>query len=142
MHCLSERRIEKYLLANIRHDLEEFMIQAETEQAQKKRQPKVKDIISLNEQLRRLNVVYISGNLSDEEYAAETKRIKVEIEKAKQEDEEYRPVNVEGLKAFLESDVLATYPSLNKEEQRRLWRSIIQEIHVEGTTVKHVVFRP
>lgn len=142
MHCLSERRIEKYLLANIRHDLEQFMIQAETEQAQKKRQQKVKDIVSLNEQLRRLNVVYISGNLSDEEYAAETKRIKAEIEKAKQEDEEYRPVNVEGLKAFLESDVLATYPSLNKEEQRRLWRSIIQEIHVEGTTVKHVVFRP
>ena len=141
-HQLSEHKIEKYLLANIRHDLEQFMIQAETEQAQKKRQPKVKDIISLNEQLRRLNVVYISGNLSDEEYAAETKRIKAEIEKAKQEDEEYRPVNVEGLKAFLESDVLATYPSLNKEEQRRLWRSIIQEIHVEGTTVKHVVFRP
>lgn len=141
-HQLSERKIEKYLLANIRHDLEQFMIQAETEQAQKKRQPKVKDIISLNEQLRRLNVVYISGNLSDEEYAAETKRIKAEIEKAKQDDEEYRPVNVEGLKAFLESDVLATYPSLNKEEQRRLWRSIIQEIHVEGTTVKHVVFRP
>ena len=141
-HQLSERKIEKYLLANIRHDLEQFMIQAETEQAQKKRQPKVKDIISLNEQLRRLNVVYISGNLSDEEYAAETKRIKAEIEKAKQDDEEYRSVNVEGLKAFLESDVLATYPDLNKEEQRRLWRSIIQEIHVEGTTVKHVVFRP
>lgn len=141
-HQLSERKIEKYLLANIRQTIEEFMIQAEAEQAEKKQQPKVKDIISLNEQLRRLNVVYISGNLSDEEYAAETKRIKSEIEKAKHEDEEYRPVNTKGLKAFLESDVLATYPSLNKEEQRRLWRSIIQEIHVEGTTVKHVVFRP
>ena len=118
------------------------MIQAEAEQSQKKKQPKVKDIISLNEQLRRLNVVYISGNLSDEEYAAETKRIKAEIEKTKHEDEECRPVNIEGLKAFLESDVLATYPNLNKEEQRRLWRSIIQEIHVEGTAVKHIVFRP
>ena len=141
-HQLSERKIEKYLLANIRQTIEQFMIQAETEQAEKKRQPKVKDIISLNEQLRRLNVVYISGNLSDEEYAAETKRIKTEIEKAKYEEEEYRPVNVEGVKAFLESDVLATYPDLNKEERRRLWRSIIQEIHVEGTTVKNVVFRP
>lgn len=142
MHCLSERRIEKYLLANIRQTIEQFVFQAETEQAQKKRQPKVKDIISLNEQLRRLNVVYISGNLSDEEYATETKRIKAEIEKAKNEEDEYRPVNIEGLKAFLESDVLSTYPTLNKEEQRRLWRSIIQEIHVEGTTVKNVVFRP
>lgn len=141
-HQLSERKIEKYLLSNIRNDLEQFVVHAEAEQSQKKKQPKVKDIISLNEQLRRLNVVYISGNLSDEEYAAETKRIKAEIEKAKHEDEEYRPVNIEGLKAFLESDVLATYPNLNKEEQRRLWRSIIQEIQVEGTTVKYVVFRP
>lgn len=141
-HQLSERKIEKYLLTNIRHDLEQFIFQAETEQAQKKRQPKFKDIISLNEQLRRLNVVYISGNLSDEEYATETKRIKAEIEKAKNEEDEYRPVNIEGLKAFLESDVLSTYPTLNKEEQRRLWRSVIQEIQVDGTTVKNVVFRP
>ena len=141
-HQLSERKIEKYLLANIQQTIEQFIIQAETEQAQKKRPPKVRDIISLNEQLRRLNVVYISGNLSDEEYAAETKRIKAEIEKAKQVEEEYRPVNLDGLKAFLEDDVLSTYPTLSKEEQRRLWRSIIQEIHVDGTTVKNVVFRP
>lgn len=141
-HQLSEKKIEKYLLENIRNDLEQFVIQAEAEQAQKKRQPKVRDIMSLTEQLRRLNVVYISGNLSDEEYAAETKRIKAEIERAKQEDEERKPVNVEGLKTFLESNVLATYADLDKEEQRRLWRSIIQEIHVEGTTVKSVVFRP
>lgn len=141
-HQLSERKIEKYLLANVRGDLEQYVIQTEAAQAQKKRQHKVKDIISLNEQLRRINVVYISGNLTDEEYAAETNRIKAEIEKAKLIEEEDRPVNVDALKAFLDSDVLATYPSLNKEEQRRLWRSIIQEIHVEGTTVKHVIFRP
>lgn len=117
-------------------------MQAEIHEKEKKRQPKVKDIISLNEQLRRLNVVYISGNLSDEDYAAETKRLKAEIEKSRQEDEECRPVNLDGLRAFLESDVLATYPDLCKEDQRRLWRSIIQEIHVEGTTVKEVIFRP
>ena len=87
-------------------------------------------------------MVSISGNLSDEHYAADRERLNAETAQDKQDYEEYRPVNIEGLKAFLESDVLATYPSLNKEEQRRLWRSIIQEIHVEGTTVKHVVFRP
>jgi len=141
-HQLSERKIEKYLLTNIRSDLEQYVIQAEAEQIQKKRQPKVKDLMSLNEQLRRLNVVYISGNLSDEEYASETKRIKAEIERNKQAEEDSKPVNVEGLKAFLEGDVLATYPDLSKEDQRRLWRSIIQEIHVEGTNVKSVVFRP
>lgn len=142
MHCLSERKLEKYLLENIQSALENFIIQVEAEQAQKKRQPKVEGIVSLNEQLRRINIVYISGNLSDEEYTAETKRIKAEIEKAKQEDEEFLPVNLDSLKAFLESDVLTTYSTLNKEDRRRLWRSIIREIHVDGNTVKHVVFRP
>ena len=89
-----------------------------------------------------MNVVYISGNLSDEEYATETKRIKSEIEKARLEEDVCRPVNIDSIKDFLESDVLSTYPSLEKEEQRRLWRTIIKEIHVDGTTVDHIVFRP
>ncbi len=141
-HQLSERKIEKHLLDNIRIDLEQYIIRTEASQKQKKQQPKVKDIISLNEQLRRLNVVYISGNLSDAEYATETKRIKLEIEKAKETEKENPPVNVEGIRAFLESDMLAVYPTLPKEEQRRMWRSIIKEIHVEGTSIKAIVFRP
>lgn len=141
-HQLSERKVEKYLLSNIRSSLEAYIFEAEASEKQKKRQPKVQDILALNEQLRRLNVVYISGNLSDSEYAAETKRIKTEIEKARQEEEQHTPINLDALKEFLNSDILATYPTLSKEEQRRLWRSIIKEIHVDGTTVKSITFRP
>ena len=140
-HQLSEKKIEKYLLENIRSELTHIIAEAEVQEKEKKRQPKIQDIIALNEQLRRLNVVFIAGNISDEEYAAETKRIKAEIEKAKYVEKDSRPANVAGLKAFLESDMLSTYPDLNKEDQRRLWRSIIQEIHVEGTSVKNITFR-
>ena len=140
-HSLSERRIEKYLLENIRSDLAAYITEAEIQQKEIKRQPKIRDIISLNEQLRRLNVVYISGNISDGEYSAETARIKAEIQKSKEELPAAAPVNLDALKEFLEHDILSAYPSLNKEDQRRLWRSIIQEIHVEGTTVTHITFR-
>lgn len=140
-HQLSEKKIEKYLLENIRSELAQIVAEAEIRQKEKRRQPKMQDVMILNEQLRRLNVVYISGNISDEEYTAETKRIKSEIEKTKQVEAESQPVNIVGLKAFLDSDILSTYPNLNKEDQRRLWRSIIQEIHVEGTSVKHITFR-
>lgn len=140
-HQLSERKIEKYLLDNIRAELAQIVTEAELRQKEKRHQPKVQDIMVLNEQLRRLNVVFISGNISDEEYASEIRRIRSEIEKAKHVEDESRPVNISGLKAFLDSDILSTYPHLNKEDQRRLWRSIIQEIHVEGTSVKHITFR-
>ena len=137
-HQLSERKIEKYLLENIKSQLESYVIQVEAEETQKRRQPKVQDILALNEQLRRLNVIFIAGNISDDEYAAETKRIKAEIEKARKQEAESRPVNLDGIKAFLKSDFLEAYKSLPKEDQRRLWRSLIEEIYIEGTNVTGV----
>lgn len=134
-HQLSERKIEKYLLENIVGEIESYITEAEIHQKEKRPKPKVQDIIVLNEQLRRLNVIYIAGNIGDEDYAAETKRIKSAIEKAKQETAESRPVNVEGLKRFLASDFLSVYDTLTKEDQRRLWRSIIEEIYIENTTI-------
>lgn len=141
-HTLSERKIEKHLLTHIRSNLAKFIYDAELEETKKRRQPNIQDIISLNEQLRRLNVVYIAGNISDEEYASEMKRIKSEIEKAKTYEEDHAPVNLEALKAFLENDALSAYDTLSKEDQRRMWRSITKEIIVDGTTITSVKFRP
>ena len=134
-HQLSERKIEKHLLAHIRQDLEAFIVSAEAEQTKKQHKPKVKDVISLNEQLRRLNVIYIVGNISDEEYTAETKRLRNEIEKAKTTEEENRPMNLQAIKDFLNSDFLSTYDVLEKEDKRRFWRFLIEEISIDGTNV-------
>lgn len=134
-HQLSELKIEKYLLANIRRDLEAQIIQIESEQTQKRRQPNIRSIVTLNEQLRRLNVIFIAGNISDEEYTSETKRLKAEIERARKQEAENRPVNLDSLKAFLQSDLLSTYGTLTKEDQRRFWRSLIEEIYIDGTNV-------
>lgn len=140
-HQLSERKIEKYLLENIRPILERHIIDTDIQKREKSRRPKIRDIVSLNEQLRRLNVIYMAGNISDEEYATETKRLKSEIEKAKLEDSEEIILNTDGLKQFLRSDALAIYDTLSKEDQRRIWRSIIQEIHVDGTNVTGITPR-
>ena len=134
-HTLSERKIEKYLLMNIRTQLDAYATSAEVEAIKKRRQPKIHDIVALEEQLRRLNVVFIAGNISDDEYAGETKRIKGELEKARQEDKENRPVNVEGIRKLLESDFLSAYHTLTAEDQRRFWRSLIEEIYINGTNV-------
>lgn len=134
-HQLSERKIEKHLLAHIQTDLEQYITEVEVEATQKRRLPKVQDVVTLNEQLRRLNVIFISGNISDEEYVSETSRIKAEIEKAKLAESDNRPVNVDGIKRFLESDFRSVYETLSKEDQRRMWRSIIDEIYVDGTSV-------
>lgn len=134
-HQLSERKIERYLLENVREQLETYITSAEAEEAKKQRKPNAQNVIALNERLRRLNVVYMAGNLSDEAYTAETKRLKAEIEKAKAQESEDRPVNTQAIRDFLASDFLTVYETLSKEDQRRMWRTVIAEIYVDGTTV-------
>ena len=140
-HQLSEKKIEIYLIQNIRKELEQYIIDSEVAETEKRRKPKVFDLVALNEQLRRLNIIFMSGNISDDEYAKETSRIKAEITKAKQSEAENAPVNLERLKALCDTDFLATYDSLEKEDQRRFWRSLIEEIYVGGTSVTGVKVR-
>lgn len=140
-HQLSEKKIEKQLLDRINSEIEKFIQNIEIEQKEKRHKPKVHDIVVLNEQLRRLNTIYLSGNMTDDEYITETKRIKADIEKAKQQDAESRQINLEGLRNFLQSDFLSIYDTLNKEERRRIWRSIIEEIYVDTSSVTGVKFR-
>lgn len=140
-HQLAEKKIEKYLLANIRRDLEEILVETEAQQTEKRRQPKIQNIVALNEQLRRLNVVFIAGNLTDEEYSAETKRLKSEIDKAKQTEREASTESLDRIKELLRCDFLSAYTDLSKEDKRRFWRSLISEIYVEGTSVTGIKAR-
>lgn len=142
-HQLSERKVEKYLLAHIEGDLRAYIYAAEVEeQKRKKKVDPSATVMSLNEKLRRLNVMYLAGNIGDEEYAGEAKKIKAALEKARSEPEEQQPTNLDSLKAILDSGIVSIYEDLTKEDRRRFWRSIIEEIEVDGTEVKSVKFRP
>ena len=140
-HQLSERKMEKQLKEGIREKMKEFILETEIRQAAKKAQPKVHDLVALNEQLRRLNNIYIAGNISDEDYSKETTRIKGAIEKAKQAESENRPINLMKLRELYNSNFIGTYEQLSKEDQRRFWRSLLDEIYIDGTSITGVKFR-
>lgn len=140
-HQLSERKIEKYLLDNIQSLLEDHITTAEVAVKEKRQQPKAQDAVNLAEKLRRLNTIYMAGNISDDDYMTESRRLKAAIEKAKAQDEQKAPPNLEALRAFLQSDFLTIYDSLSKEDRRRIWRSIIQEILIDGTTPTGIIPR-
>jgi hypothetical protein len=86
-------------------------------------------------------VIYLGGNISDDEYADQTRKLRVAIDNAKRLDQENRPVNTAGLRQFLQTDFRSVYNTLNKEDQRRLWRTVIQEIQIDGTNVTGIIPR-
>lgn len=139
-HTISERKLEKYLLANIRNDMEALVLDYDARSKIQRLQP-VRDIIVLQEQLRRLNVIFMAGNIPDEEYIAETKRLKAEIEKIKAEDAQNAPADLSYIKEVLEKDLLSAYDDFTLENKQRFWRSLIEEIHVDGPNIAGIKLR-
>lgn len=135
---LSEIKIEKWLLANIESLLKDEIATAELEKKRPKPKPKT-NISALKEQLRRLNVMYMAGNVSDAEYLKEDAEIKAAIAKA-EKDAPPPERDLTPLKQLLETDFLSLYKVMDEEEKRRFWRSIIKEIKIHELSPIDVVF--
>ena len=133
---VTEKNIEEYLLENVRSELEQFVVSAQAEpKGEKKTKSRKSEIEKLQEKLRRTNVAFFAGNMSDEEYAEQTKTIKEHIAKAQiEEAKAEKPVDTEAVKAFLATDFESVYETLTREEKRTLWRSVIDRIELDGVT--------
>lgn len=139
---VSELVIEKYLLENIRKQMEDFVLSAEVEGKEKKVKVKKNNAAKLHEKLRRVNVAYYAGNIDDEEYLSKTRKLKDQIEAEKKvEQEEEKPADLSAMKDMLSADFESIYETLNKEDRRRMWRSIIRSITMKGVgTVADIDF--
>lgn len=137
-HSPSEKKIEKYLLKNLRTLLENEITAAEIEKAKPKPKPKT-NIKALKERLRRLNVTYMAGNIDDGEYLKEDAELKALIAKAEQEAPPPER-DIEPLHEILQTDFEKLYLTLTDEEKRRFWRGIIKEIVFDNKDIVDVIF--
>lgn len=137
----AELKTEKWLLKNIEAKLSQYLITAEAEEAKPKAKPKKDPLKVAQDKLRRLNVMYMAGNKSDEEYLQEAAELNEQIKQAQAASCEAAPKDFTKLKEFLASDFTTTYKSLSREEKRRLWQSIIKQIYFEGNNPVDVEFR-
>ena len=79
--------------------------------------------------------------MEDNEYIAETKKLKAMIEKASAEEQNEKPLDLTFLKEFLNSDFEKIYKALDKREKQRLWCSIIDELIYDGESVVGIKFK-
>lgn len=137
-HSPSEKKIEKYLLKNLRPLMEKDILEHELEKTKPKKKPKSK-LPALKEKLRRLNVMYLAGNMPDEEYLKEDAELKAQIAKA---ESELPPPerDVTPLKELLKTNIEEIYESLDQEEKRRFWRGIVKQVVFDGKDIVDVIF--
>lgn len=138
---LSERKIEKYLLENLESELEYFL--TDSDQLTKKKAPHKKtDVKKLYEQLRRLNNIYIAGNIDDKEYSAQVNTIKSKIaEIERQEHQNEKIIDLTGLLRYVREELPTAYDDMTREDRQRFWHEIIDHIQLEDNQVSRIIFR-
>ncbi len=140
--AVPEKKTEKQLIAR----LDEFMKYTIAEVEVEAKEPKNKSnaekrIKNLKEQLRRLNVVYMSGNKTDEDYFKEDAEIKVAIAKAEKELEISKPRNVDHLKELLDTDYQVMYALLDEDGKQEFWQDLVKEIKIDqDKKITEVIF--
>ena len=139
--AVTEIKTEKQLLERLDEFMRDTIAEVEIEaNAPKNKSVVEKKIKNLKEQLRRLNIVYMAGNKSDEDYFKEDAEIKVELSKAEKEYELNKPRNVDHLKKLLATDFRTMYAGLEPDEKQEFWQDLIKEIRLDGKTVVKVIF--
>ncbi len=145
-HCttktISEKKVEKYLLENVRRELEDYILKAEVAQAQPRVQKKKDETAKLKERLRRLNVSYQAGNMEDDEYLEKSAALKDAIAKTEQPEKDAAEiVDIGALRSLLSADFEDVYITFSNEEKQVFWRSIVQEIHYDGKNLTDITFK-
>ena len=139
---VAEIKTEKWLFDHFDELLKDEIARVEVERAKPKPKPKT-DVVKLREQLRKVDVRYMNDTITEQEYFAETAEIKALIQKAEAEvlaDVSDADRDISHLQELLETDFKTIYQSLDAEDKRRFWRSIVQEIYVEGNNPIGVKF--
>ncbi len=133
----SETKLEKYLLEQIKPEIERYIAEYEIAQKEPVKKPSNADKIKkLEKRLQRVNYQYEEDRISQEEYDRKYKEIVEEMNALRVEDNtpEVTERDLEPLRAFLSLDLDTVYKSLTREEKRVLWRSVVSEIvlHPDG----------
>ncbi len=134
---VSEAKIEKYLLDNIEQEIRSVIVNYEISSKQRSRKP-APDKGKIRRKLERLKELYINDLISLEDYKKDYADLKQQLDTLVETTPP--PVDINALKHFLSSGFLAIYQTLDREERRLMWRSVIKEIHLDSSNSIRIFF--
>lgn len=142
-YTLSENKIEKYLIDNIKEEAEKYI--ANTKILGFKPTKDFKDNSSqINKKLEKLKDLYIDDLITKEMYEKDYKKYQkelseIEIRKNKQKNNNTKDISY--LQKLINTDFKTLYNSLPKLKKRRFWLSIIDKIYCKNDKIEEIVFK-
>lgn len=146
-HNMSEKRIEEFLVANVRELLSNKVITYKIEKGKAAQSPVIKmkkRIKKLEDRMDELTDLKIAGTIRAAKYEkdfrtleAELLELEAEVKKTEIKEETF---DLSIYESFLEQDFESIYATLSYIEKRRLWLSIIDRIEIEKGIIIPIFF--
>lgn len=130
--------LERYMLENIRQEVENLKLTYEL--VETKKVDNSKKIANLKKRLGKLKELYLNDLLSLEEYKSDMDDILTKIQRLESETEEHKIVDVSALEELLETGFEGIYETMTDEEKRYFWRSIVKEIQFNNKKEFKIIF--
>jgi DNA invertase Pin-like site-specific DNA recombinase len=127
---VSEKKIEKQLLANLEQYITNEIVRVETVE---ENQPKNNNAIKAGKikvEMDRLNMMFRKGRIEEEEYDTEYYKLEKQL-KALDTTEQPPKRDLDAIKGILETDYRGIYGKLTKENKKAFWRSFIREFSID-----------
>jgi DNA invertase Pin-like site-specific DNA recombinase len=138
--AVGEEKLEKYLLDNLNDLITDYIVNFESHGDIKQDDVKLKkEIEELEDELSRVNYRFQKKRMDYEEYDIECDRIEKSLAKLKLELKNDKRDNSQ-LIEFVNSDWQTVYHTLNDENKRALWRSVIKTIVKTGKNSYDIEF--
>lgn len=124
LHNIREDVIEEYLLNNIELEIQKYIYDASVE-LNKAPKPKI-NIKEITDEMDRLTLAFRKGRMKEKEYDYEYELLEKQLAEAEKDLPQEKDLS--SLETFLNSGWKNVYASLSREDQRALFRTVIEEI--------------
>lgn len=139
-HTYNEKKIEKYLLDNIKPLIEQHIVDIET-QNNKSNIDYSSKISTIKKKMSKLKDLYLDDLIEKDEYRKDFNDLKEQLNKYEQLNSNNDFKDTEQLKKFLDIDIQETYEKLDRRQKQALWQSVIEKIIIDKDFNIKVIFK-
>ena len=130
-YTISEKGIlETYLLNHIKEELQNYKVSYEVKQASKDTADISSRLVKCRNKLEKLKDLYLDDLIDKTSYKAEYARLNTMISELEKEMDGDSEIDIDSVETILSMDFESIYHTLQPNEKRYIWQSIIDYIEV------------
>ena len=128
---IREEVVEKWLFENLGEELKKYRLDWEVKEEKRRKAAASIDRAAVRRKLTRLKELYVNELIDLDEYKRDYDQLNALLEEKPEPAADQRP-DFEKIERLLSQGFQSIYDSLEREEKRTLWRSVVSEIRINN----------